>query len=145
MFALPKRVSWPAVVAANVALGLLVVAVQRGNTEPTYVYRTIDPPGSDFFRASGINNAGQIVESDRFASFLFDGSSYTRIMDVNGASGTAAGGINASGDIVGSYGVGVLHSIVHGFLLSGGSYTTLDPPGSLQTNAFGINDARQIV
>src|SRR5207245_2045674 len=136
MLSLCKRVCSVPVLAANVAWGLLLFAAERGNTEPTYVYRTIDPPGSTFFRASGINNAGQIVESDRFGSFLFDGTSYTRIMDVNGASQTTAWGINASGDITGSYVVGVVRGPIHGFLLSGGSYTTLDPPGSKQTNAF---------
>jgi probable HAF family extracellular repeat protein len=33
----------------------------------------------------------------------------------------------------------------HGFLLSGGSFTTIDPPGSMQTIALGINNAGQIV
>jgi probable HAF family extracellular repeat protein len=33
----------------------------------------------------------------------------------------------------------------HGFLLSGGSFTTLDAPGSTLTLALGINDAGQIV
>ncbi len=46
--------------------------------------------------------------------------------------------INDAGQIVGSYGR-------QGFLLSGGSYTTLDVPGSSGTSATGINDAGQIV
>jgi hypothetical protein len=33
----------------------------------------------------------------------------------------------------------------HGFLYSGGSYTTLDVPGAAQTILNGINDAGQIV
>ena len=33
----------------------------------------------------------------------------------------------------------------HGFLLSGGIYTTIDPPGSTRTIASGINDSGQIV
>jgi probable HAF family extracellular repeat protein len=33
----------------------------------------------------------------------------------------------------------------HGFLLSGGTYTTLDVPDSVLTAAYGINDAGQIV
>jgi len=33
----------------------------------------------------------------------------------------------------------------HGFLDTGGSFTSIDVPGSSQTQAFGINDAGQIV
>jgi len=33
----------------------------------------------------------------------------------------------------------------HGFLYSGGTFTTLDVPGSLLTQAFGINDSGEIV
>jgi hypothetical protein len=55
---------------------------------------------------------------------------------------TAAFGINASGQIVGSYDNGQ----AHGFLLDvDGSYTTLDPPGSTYTEAWGINNSGQIV
>jgi uncharacterized membrane protein len=33
----------------------------------------------------------------------------------------------------------------HGFVLSGGTYTSIDPPGSFATIATGINDAGEIV
>ena len=56
---------------------------------------------------------------------------------------TNATGINASGDIVGFYHVS---SVSHGFLLSGGFFTTIDDPAAtLGTNPRGINDAGQIV
>src|SRR6266542_2245758 len=35
--------------------------------------------------------------------------------------------------------------IFHGFLYTGGTFTTIDVPGAIRTNAFGINDAGQIV
>jgi probable HAF family extracellular repeat protein len=54
---------------------------------------------------------------------------------------TTANGINASGQIVGSY----LQNGSHGFLLSGGTSTTLDVPGSIFTVANGINTSGQIV
>jgi probable HAF family extracellular repeat protein len=105
-------------------------------------YTTIDPPGSTFTEAHGINNAGQIVgwywDAAGTHGFLFDQGSYTTL-DVPGAiNGTNALGINASGQIVGSYDG-------HGFLLDQGSYTTLDLPGSTFTEAHGINDSGQIV
>src|ERR1700745_4192444 len=57
--------------------------------------------------------------------------------------GTHAAGINDTGQIVGTYDDA---SGVHGFLLSGGSYNTLDAPlGQQYTIASGINGAGQIV
>jgi uncharacterized membrane protein len=55
---------------------------------------------------------------------------------------TNATGINASGSVVGSY---EASAVVHGFLLSGGTYTTIDPLGATSTSAQGINDMGQIV
>jgi probable HAF family extracellular repeat protein len=56
---------------------------------------------------------------------------------------TAATGINALGQIVGYY---INAGGNHGFLLSGGTYTSLDDPlATSGTNAFGINTAGQIV
>jgi len=55
---------------------------------------------------------------------------------------TVPSGINDAGQIVGWYGSGVQH----GFLYSGGAYTTLDDPlSTIATFATGINDAGQIV
>ena len=56
---------------------------------------------------------------------------------------TSAQGINASGQIVGFY---QNAGGFHGFLYSGGTYTTLDDPSATNgTLAQGINDAGQIV
>ena len=53
--------------------------------------------------------------------------------------------INDAGQIVGQYGFVPVKTDI-GFLLSGGSYTPIDPPGSTGTSAAaGINDAGQIV
>jgi probable HAF family extracellular repeat protein len=60
-----------------------------------------------------------------------------------GTTGNVAAGINASGQIVGSYTDASSHT--HGFLLSQGNYTTLNVPGSDATCAMGINDTGQIV
>ena len=67
------------------------------------------------------------------------------ILDVAGSSKASAIalGINASGQIVGSYyDADYIH---HGFLLDQCGYTTLDVPGSNYTHARGINDSGQIV
>jgi uncharacterized membrane protein len=81
--------------------------------------------------------------------FLLDQGNYTTL-DVPGAiqmTRTSATGINASGQIVGSYYEVFNHDHHHGFLLDQGSYTTLDVPGSsyADTHATGINDSGQIV
>src|SRR5690349_4516059 len=55
---------------------------------------------------------------------------------------TKPNGINASGQILGSYSDA---PGIHGFLLDNGSYTKLDVPGSTHTEAYGINAAGQIV
>src|SRR6266404_6119313 len=76
--------------------------------------------------------------------------SFTTI-DVPGAipGSTRAGGINNSGQIVGSF---VAGAKTHGFLDIGGSFTTIDvpapppPPGTVAfTVAYGINGAGQVV
>jgi probable HAF family extracellular repeat protein len=64
---------------------------------------------------------------------------------------TYAYGINDTGQIVGWYYDGSGNGGNHGFLLSGGTYTTLDYPGAISphgtsaTWAYGINDLGQIV
>src|SRR5437868_2333462 len=59
-----------------------------------------------------------------------------------GSFNTIASGINNTEQIVGFY---VTNNIAHGFLLSGGGFTTIDVPGFLNTEAYGINSAGQIV
>ena len=52
-----------------------------------------------------------------------------------GTGGTQAAGINDSGQIVGAY--AGADNVVHGFLLSGGTYTTLTDPLTDNTSPFG--------
>src|SRR5215467_10939657 len=60
---------------------------------------------------------------------------------------TQAVGINAAGDIVGFYATATSTHSLNGFLLSGGTYTTIADPLATQHNtlASGINNAGQIV
>src|SRR4029077_5937652 len=58
--------------------------------------------------------------------------------------GTQAFGINDSGQIVGSF-FDAGNTKTHGFLDTGGSFTTIDVPGATNTNAYGINNSGQIV
>jgi uncharacterized membrane protein len=130
----------------------------------------IDVPGALATLAGGINHSGQIVgmscnaETCSFGypfaahGFLLSqiGESFTTI-DYPGALGTAATAINDAGDIVGNYftcqgepsdsellRLSCTLVQLHGFLLSGGTYTTIDPPGSISTNVGGINNSGEI-
>src|SRR5919201_6159918 len=73
---------------------------------------------------------------------------FTTIDDPSTNFNTEAEDINGSGQIVGSFSrFNRRGTDFHGFLLSGGSFTTFDDPlapGS-STRAFGINDTGQIV
>ncbi len=66
-------------------------------------------------------------------------------IDYPDAISTGAGGINASGQIVGAY--GDTGGNVHGFFLDsdGISFTSFDFPGVTDTEPNGINASRQVV
>lgn len=70
-------------------------------------------------------------------------------IDVPGSNSgtTAAWGINDAGQIVGEYNgsPGAHTSNSHGFLYSGGTYTTIDMPGAAGTILHGISASGQIV
>jgi hypothetical protein len=63
-------------------------------------------------------------------------------INVPGAVGTRAFGINARGDIVGSY---TDSTGTHGFVRRRGEFTTIDYPGAATTEAWGINPRGDIV
>lgn len=63
-------------------------------------------------------------------------------INVPGAIGTRAFGINPQGEIVGSY---TASGVTHGFLLRDGVFTTIDYPGSTFTEAWGINARGDII
>ena len=66
-------------------------------------------------------------------------------VDYPGAAWSVAQGINDSGQIVGYY--SDTSGVRHGFLLSGGAYTSIDCPSpyTVSSSAFGINNLGQIV
>jgi hypothetical protein len=71
------------------------------------------------------------------------GSAFSfKTIDVPGAASTSASGINARGDIVGSY---VDGTGSHGYLLRDGEFTTIDFPGSAGTEARGISPGGEVV
>jgi uncharacterized membrane protein len=119
-------------------------------------FASIEFPGAFHTNATGINARGDIVGRYRNASaggfrgFLLREDEFTPI-DFPGASSTRPYGITPDGDtIVGDYCAdpGCIRPASghwHGFLLSGGEFTSFDFPGAIRTFAFRINSRRQIV
>ncbi len=128
----------------------------RGGT-----YTSIDFPGAAAFtQAWKINDAGLIAgryvgtSDGKDHMFVLSNGSFTSLPDVPGAFETAVdedGGLNSVGHIVSQYSsskhCGLFTSVgcLHGFLLSGGVYTTFDFPGATETLAFGVNSFDDIV
>ena len=70
-------------------------------------------------------------------------AAYTyQILDVPGANATEALGINASGEVVGTYLVG---NAARGFIYNAGTYTTVTYPGSTDVELTAVNTAGTIV
>jgi hypothetical protein len=109
-----------------------------------------DPAAASNDTVYGINDAGQLVGNYTDSSgtdhgFVDNGGAFTPIDEPlsSGSGGTAATGINASGQIVGAYNVG---NIVEGFIDNNGTFTTVsDPSGPNYTDPQGLNDLGQIV
>lgn len=120
-------------------------AETKGATTETF--RGVNMPGATEQAASGVNDAGDIVGfySDSSAvpqGYLLSGGTFTTIaVPFSGATWTLAEGIDNAGDVVGYW----LDSLTsHGFLLSGGTYTSIDYPGAVFTIAIGINNYGEI-
>ncbi len=104
-------------------------------------------PGSSGTEAFGLNDAGQIVGTyfdNTGGNHAFVGTTAVlTALNVPGATSTmAANGINNAGQIVGDF---LSSGVIHGFLDSSGTFTTISVPGSSGTQALGLNSAGQIV
>src|SRR6266404_1843769 len=94
-----KRLGSVAVFAGLAALGLLVGGTGQVNAQSSYLYTTLDLPGSTLPQALGINDSGQIVGAYTVGGighgFLLNGGVYTTL-DHPGSTNTLAYGINNS-------------------------------------------------
>jgi probable HAF family extracellular repeat protein len=118
---------------------------------PTYTYTPLDDPAGlpGTTQAYGINTSGQIVGTYSLGphkdyGFLYNGGTYTTIVDPASAQETFAEGINDGGQVVGFY-LDASGTTRHGFFYNGTTYTTIDDSlGINGTTAEGINNAGQI-
>jgi probable HAF family extracellular repeat protein len=108
-----------------------------------FFHTLVDPMATGDTLALGINASGQAVGFYRDASntrhgFLCDviSETFTTLDDPLATFGTVANGINDMGQIVGYY---FNNSGQHGFLYSGGTFTTIDDPLG-NTYPQGINN-----
>jgi len=128
----------------------------------TYTYTLFDFPGTFYTSGAALNlgaatHANEIVGGYGSAPDLFQESFLARFskskgvelesyqsVNVPGASGQAAFGVNDAGVIVGQY--LDASGVFHGWELSGGTLTTIDVPfsGSTGTTAGGINNSGEI-
>jgi len=134
----------------------------RGFSLSGGTYTSLQYPGTSENWVTGINNAGTIIvgwyidANNNDHGYSLSNGAYTLLSGYPGASDTDATGVNNAGTIVGYWDASsgstswLLH---HGFVLSNGTYTSLDAPGAnLNVNgtqtgtwAEGINDAGAIV
>jgi uncharacterized membrane protein len=119
-------------------------------------FTNISFPLAPWTQAYAINAGGDIVGNysltdlaDLHGYLLHDGN-FTSF-DFPDAGRTSARGIDTAGNIVGWYetntsGFGVAGSPQrHGFLLSGGAFTSIDFPGAIETEAWRIIDQGPII
>jgi hypothetical protein len=116
--------------------------VSQGFIDQAGTYTTIDYAGATSSAVYGMTNSGEIVgtylASDGVQyGFIDQGGTFTTLKDPNADTalgpsapyaGTAAYGVDDSGEIVGWYVDST--ETVHGFVYQGGSFTTEDCPGA---------------
>jgi probable HAF family extracellular repeat protein len=127
-----------------VALGLLLSVT--GWTQAQYRFSKIDVPGATRTEAVG-NSTHEIVgdfdDATGTHGFVLNKGAFATIDAPGGVNGTIINGINARGQLAGSYiDAG---GMFHGFFDNKGYFTTLYPPGSIRTVCGFINAQGQVV
>ncbi len=117
-------------------------------------FTAFDAPGAGEGEAFGtgatcINDRGEVAgyfrtQQNTFGSFIREPGGAITTFDVHGAS-TYVTGIDAAGDVVGTY-PEYLGPQSHSFLRTAdGTVTLIDPPGAVYVQAYGINAAGAVV
>lgn len=125
---------------------LLAGCADRGPTSPPFAgglsfSEMTDGDNLMIFMGGGIEDAVVGLPAAEPTLLASTQSPYTSI-DVPGASATRAFGINAVGEVVGSY---TDATGTHGFVWANGDFTMIKVPGAVSTEAWGINPQGDIV
>jgi probable HAF family extracellular repeat protein len=136
---------WRLGILSLFVLNLLLQSTEAAPKKPSFT--TIDPPGTSYSGAYGINAAGEIVgfyldDNGGTHGYLLSQGQFSTI-DPPGTTFSSTTGINPAGEIVGVYTDAAFGA--HGYLLSHGHFSTIDFPGAFYTDAFSINPAEEIV
>ena len=130
--------------SVSCALVLAGIASLYAAAQGTIVKR-INPPGSSYTTAAGLNNTGLVVGTFELPgqqlqgfSYLVSSGTYTTC-NAPGAAYTVALGVNDSGTISGTF--TTPDGVTHGFFLNGAKFTPYDVSGSSGTAVHGINNA----
>ena len=105
----------------------------------------LNPPGSIYTTASGVNNSGVTVGAFEFAGQQLQGFAYLpatnqyKRMQYPGATYTIALGVNDSNTVVGTF--ANADGANHGFFWENGKYRQYDVDGSSGTTIIGVNQA----
>jgi len=107
--------------------------------------KVLNPPGSIYTTASGLNDKGVTVGSFELAGQQLEGFAYLpaqnayKAITYPGAVSTSALAVNDSNVVVGTFANS--DGLAHGFFLENGEYRQYDVVGSSGTTIIGINDA----
>jgi len=112
----------------------------QGFVKVNGIISNVAVPGADLTEATGINDAGHVVGDYRGADGVFHGFLFANGAFTTFGTDLGAHDINNAEQIVGCYAL-----CSHGFLYDGSTFTSIDVPGAVVTQATGINDFGQIV
>jgi uncharacterized membrane protein len=132
------------------AIGTIIVPLAAlSNAWAHTTYTQIDYPGAALTEIAGGPNlegtsvgAYSLTTGGALHGFAVNARGVFTPIDVPGATNTIPNFINLQGTIVGSYTDSAGTS--HGFVLNGGTYTTVDYPGEPGSELTGINDLGEV-
>jgi hypothetical protein len=115
-------------------------------------FQQIDVPfANNGTLATGIDNKGDIVgffrdpSTNLSRSFLRQPNGTFTKFTFPGSVSTEARGMNVNSIIVGTYKLGDVMGVDHGFMVKNGSFMTIDFPTAVNTRPGDINDSNEIV
>jgi probable HAF family extracellular repeat protein len=126
---------------------LLTVTLPLAQAQKFAIQR-LNPPGSVYAFAFGLNNKGKVVGSFAdsagvYRGFIYDGVKFKSVMFPKSASFTQTNGINDSNVVVGDY--TTADGLNHGFFLRAGRLTSYDLRKGVSTRIYAINNVGTFV
>jgi hypothetical protein len=112
----------------------------------TYTFQTVNYPGDNFTNLLGINNGGTIAGFHGAVTaqgFTLNLPNHFTTQNYPAATQTMTVGINNQGSTAGIY--MDAKGFTHGYTDIGGTFQTVDAPGTIFNQALGINDSNTTV